>query len=177
MLRFFCSEFERWATTMTGTLNDETGEWENPQFKLNITYIDNILSFYVRATNNTGYDHYLLHVGENGSNANNPSRSFNKYFNQPLSYDAGSTETLIYNNVWDYSSTVYFHASFIPFDNYQFLGELHDEWQTPIIYQDPNTSPLFNVWTTLDLKTPFPLLHVKFIIRLSFIISSTDFYE
>ena len=177
VLSDIASTFERWATTMTGTLNDETGEWENPQFKLNIVYIDNILAFYVRATNNTGYDHYLLHIGENGSNANNPSKSFNKYFNQPLTYDAGSSETLIYNNVWDYSSTVYFHASFIPFDNYQLLGELHDEWNNPIIYQDPNTSPLFNIWTTLDLKTPFPLLHANFIIRISFIISSTDFYN
>ena len=63
------------------------------------------------------------------------------------------------------------------FPIHQFLGELNDEWNNPIIYQDPNTSPLFNIWITSDLKTPFPILHEHFIFRFTFIISSSDFYD
>ena len=90
---------------------------------------------------------------------------------------ADTAEVLVYQNVWDHSSTLYFHASFIPFDNYQYLGELYDKWQTPIIYQDPNSSPLFNIWITTNLKTPIPILHESFIFRFTFIISSDSQYR
>ena len=63
------------------------------------------------------------------------------------------------------------------FDNYQYLGELGDLWQNPIIYQDPNGSPLFNVWITTDLKNRIQILHETFIFRFSFIIDVEKYYE
>ena len=106
-----------------------------------------------------------------------PPESFYRLFNQPLNQSTNFMFELKLNNVWNRDGYLYFHSSFIPFDRYQFLGELHDEWNNPIVYQDPNGSPLFNVWTTLDLKTPYPILHEHFIIRITFIISSNDFYN
>ena len=170
-------KFYAWVTPLTGTLNDETNEYEDPQFKLYIEYTKNAMRLYIKPTQNSGNDHYFLHIVNFGSDAVNPSESFNIYFNQPKSYIADTDEVLVYQNVWDHASTLYFHASFIPFDNYQLLGELRDEWQTPIIYQDSNASPLFNIWITSDLKTPLPILHESFIFRFTFIISSESQYH
>ena len=106
-----------------------------------------------------------------------PSDSFNRLFNQPLNQSTNFIYELRLKNVWNRDGILYFHASFIPFDNYQFLGELHDEWQHPIIYQDTNTSPLFNIWITTDLKTPIPILHESFIFRFTFIISTESHFQ
>ena len=105
------------------------------------------------------------------------SESFNRIFNQPVTMFKELSEVLNYMNVWDRCSSLHFHASFIPFDNYQYLGELGDLWQNPIIYQDPNGSPLFNVWITTDLKNRIPILHETFIFRFSFIIDVEKYYE
>ena len=103
--------------------------------------------------------------------------SFNMYFNQPLDYEPPITKSLTLNNVWDRCSALQFHASFVPFDNYQYLGAIFDNWNKPIIYQDANTSPLFNVWITTDMKHPINLLYEEFIFRFTFIIASNDQYH
>ena len=103
--------------------------------------------------------------------------SFDRIFNQPYSGDINwSDKKIELKNVWDRSS-VNFHASFIPFDNYQYLGELGDFFNNPLVYQDPNSSPLFNIWTTLDFKTPYVILHEPFCFRFIFIISVAENYQ
>lgn len=111
------------------------------------------------------------------SDAAKPSESFNELLNQPKDYFPSAAQGLFYHNVWDRSTALNFHASFVPFDNYQNIGTIFDKWNTPIIYQDPNTSPLFNVWVTSDLKTPMKLLYESFVFRLTFIISTESQYH
>ena len=111
------------------------------------------------------------------SNTANPSSNFNKLLNQPLDYLPEFSYNLTYENVWDRSTPLNFHASFVPFDNYQYLGTIFDKWNEPIIYQDANSSPLFNVWITTDMKTPLKLLHESFIIRITFIIAVDSQYH
>ena len=105
------------------------------------------------------------------------NNSFDYVFNQPYSRDAIDyiNEIFLYN-VWDRNG-IQFHASFIPFDNYQYLGESGETWQNPIIFQEPNTSPLFNIWTTEDLKTPITVWHAQFIFRFTFILSLGKHYD
>ena len=110
-------------------------------------------------------------------NTTQPPTQLNVLLNQPTNYFPASSYYPKYENVWDRSTALNFHASFVPFDNYQNIGTVFDKWNNPIIYQDPNTSPLFNIWITTDLKTPIKLLYEEFIIRISFIISSNDFYN
>ena len=105
------------------------------------------------------------------------SESFNVWLNQPLDYFPAAATELVYENVWDRTSPLNFHASFVPFDNYQYLGAIFDNWNKPIIYQDANSSPLFNVWITTDMKTPIHLLHEQFIFRFTFIIATNDQYH
>ena len=106
-----------------------------------------------------------------------PSQSLNRLLNQPLDYFPAKSDEIVFDNVWDRNTALNFHASFVPFDNYQYLGTVFDKWNNPIIYQDANTSPLFNVWITTDMKTPIKLLHESFIIRITFIISSESQYH
>ena len=113
----------------------------------------------------------------NSANAANCSESFNIWLNQPKDYFPAAANELTYNNVWDRTSALNFHASFIPFDNYQYLGAIFDNWNKPIIYQDASASPLFNVWITTDMKHPINLLHEQFIFRFTFIISSDQQYS
>ena len=108
---------------------------------------------------------------------NKPSKSFNRIFNQPETMFQNLSSYLNYKNVWNRCSPLHFHASFIPFDNYQYLGEIGDTWQNPIVYQDPNGSPLFNVWVTTDLKNRIPIFHETFIFRFSFIIDVEKYFE
>ena len=146
-------------------------------YELNIDYANSELSIYVKSTASNRYVDIFL---SERADETLPPEGLNCFLNQPADYSETlefTTNMLIFKNVWDKEGPLYFHASFIPFDNYQFLGELNDEWNNPIIYQDPNTSPLFNIWITSDLKTPFPILHEHFIFRFTFIISSSDFYD
>lgn len=158
-------KFNSWASTSTDTKDYVlTYEFENT---------DNSLTF--RVLNEAGNTSYPIRFTSDDTNA--PSDSFNKFINQPSTYFPDYTTDLTYKNVWDRSTPLNFHASFVPFDNYQYLGTIFDKWQQPIIYQDPNTSPLFNVWTTTDLKTPLKILYESFIIRFTFIISSDSQYS
>ena len=111
------------------------------------------------------------------TNIVDPSTSFNQWLNQPLNYFPAASTKLVYNNVWDRTTALNFHASFIPFDNYQYLGAIFDNWNSPIIYQDPNASPLFNIWITTDMKTPINLLYEQFAFRFTFIIDSDGQYR
>ena len=126
---------------------------------------------------NNYYQFKIIDYNDVADSTKHPPETFYRFFNQPLDQPTDFIYELTLNNVWNRDDILYFHASFIPFDRYQFLGELYDEWNNPIVYQDPNSSPLFNVWTTLDLKTPFPILYEQFIIRITFIISSTEVYN
>ena len=133
------------------------------------------------ANNSDEYEVLLARQGikyqDNDSSKPIISCSFDEIFNQPYTPNDGTFHDLLtFYNVWD-RYILNFHASFVPFDTYQFLGSLGDVWNNPIIYQDPNTSPLFNVWTTADMKEPFPILHDSFIIRMTFIISSDSNYH
>ena len=168
------NDFEQWKQDVS---NDEDSELITSEFELDIQYLNNTLTFTIITESDSIYT-YKISIVERDGDTVSPAESLNRFINQPLDDSKHTPSTkIVYDNVWDHSSTLYFHASFIPFDNYQFLGELRDEWNNPIIFQDPNTSPLFNVWITSDLKTPFPILHENFIIRMSFIISSNDFYD
>ena len=111
------------------------------------------------------------------TDSSKPPSALNRILNQPLDYFPAATSKITYSNVWDRSTSLHFHASFVPFDNYQYLGDFLEKWYTPIIYQDANTSPLFNVWITTDMKTPLKLLHESFVIRITFIISSESQYH
>lgn len=153
----------------------------NQSFAIDIQYKNNQLTF--QAIDISGqHDDYVIGLTKNdiekdATNTHIISCSFDEIFNQPYSDNDGNLHDLItLNNVWD-RYILNFHASFIPFDNYQYLGDLGDKWNNPIIYQDPNTSPLFNVWTTTDMKTSFPILHEDFIFRFTFIISSESQYH
>ena len=134
----------------------------------------NTLSF--RVYNGAGTTQYPIRFIESDDSDAAPT-AFNMFINQPSTYFPDYTENLTYNNVWDRTTALNFHASFVPFDNYQNLGTIFDKWQTPIIYQDANASPLFNVWITTDMKTTLKLLYESFIIRLTFIISSDSQYS
>ena len=161
---------------------DESIEKEQ-HFDFSIDYIDNILTFEVKSKSGTAAGTYALelHTAPIG-NQNIIDNSFQRVFNQPyttLSIYNSVDGIIRFKDVWDRSDTdpLYFHASFIPFDNYQYLGSLGDSWNTPIVYQDPNTSPLFNIWTTTDMKNIFKILHEPFIIRFTFIISTESQYS
>ena len=128
---------------------------------------------------------YSICLTKNGIKRKNPSDDtspiiespFDEIFNQPFTENDGNQHSIItLHNVWD-RNNLNFHASFVPFDNYQYFGPLGVEYQNPIIFQDPATSPIFNIWTTTNLKTHFPVLHETFIIRITFIISSDSQYR
>ena len=170
--------FTEWATVIDPITSEDDENVILPGMKLNAIYSNNTLKLRVQPDNqDMEYSYYKIKITNTASDTTHPSESFNEVFNQSKSLFLDLSEELVYTNVWDRETKIYFHASFIPFDNYQFLGELNDEWNNPIIYQDPNTSPLFNIWTTTDLKTPFPILHENFIIRMTFIISSDSQYH
>lgn len=144
---------------------------------LTYAFYDNTLSLQVIDKDNNPFSIKVVHLNEtNYGDKSAPAVPFNQVLNQPLNTLLPFSENLLYYNVWD-RRNLYFHASFIPFDTYQFLGSCNTIYPHPIVYQDPNTSPLFNVWTTMDLKTPFHVLHERFIIRISFIISTESSYE
>ena len=147
------TKFDAWQTDLSGE-NNSTIETD---FDFSVEYADHTLTFKIEPDEDATYN-YKITLGSRKDDTIYPAQSFNRFINQPLTFqNLTPSTTITYNNVWDHSSTLYFHASFIPFDNYQYLGELRDEWNNPIIYQDPNTSPLFNKWITSDLKTPFPI--------------------
>lgn len=161
---------------------DKFDEWANKDnehnLEINFEYFNNThnnqLIIDIFTPNSTAQHQFRIHNKEDSSI---PSSSFNELLNQPASYFPDTAFSLAYHNVWDRSTALNFHASFVSFDNYQYLGTVFDKWQTPIIYQDPNSSPLFNVWITVDLKTPFKLLYESFIFRFTFIISSESQYH
>ena len=155
-------EFDKWKTRNSLSL------------ELCTEYSGSSLHMYVYSNDNE--DVYKIKICD-GLDESKCSESFNRIFNQPLTTFKDLSEELIYEGVWDRSSMLHFHASFIPFDNYQYLGELGDLWQNPVIYQDPNGSPLFNIWITTDLKNRIPILHETFIFRFSFIIDVEKYYE
>ena len=143
----------------------------NSDFVIDISYAYNKIE--ILAVSNANY---TIGLTKSFYTPGSLPNSFDEFFNQPYSADdTNYYDILDINNVWD-RCVLNFHASFIPFDTYQYLGDLGDIWQKPIIYQDPNASALFKVWTTLDLKTPFHIYHESFIIRISFIISSENSY-
>ena len=158
------------VSTFNSSIND---------VRLNAYYLNDELRFSIApASGSSTYDLKIVDsTSSSSSNTYYPPTSFNIFFNQPLDYLQDFSSVLIFKNVWDRTNEINFHASFIPFDNYQYLGKLGDKWNNPIIYQDPNTSPLFNVWITTDLKTPLPILHEEFVIRITFIISSDSQYH
>lgn len=148
-------------------------------FLLSIEYVDNCLKLSVDPLSDSTKTYQFKIIDfTSGSPATSkvPSASWNKILNQPLNTFHDFTPLIEYENVWDRNTSLHFHASFIPFDTYQYLGTLSDTWQNPIIYQDPNSSPLFNIWITSDLKRPLSILHETFIFRISFIISSESCY-
>lgn len=146
---------------------------ENPNILLNIAYQNNVFS--IEALHPTGSTTYTIKITKDDKDDNNVN-SWDRLFNQPYSGDIDFTDKIELKNVWD-RKTVNFHASFIPFDNYQYLGKLNDKWDKPVIYQDPNSSPLFNIWTTTDLKNVLPILYEDFVFRFTFIISSDSHYN
>ena len=96
------------------------------------------------------------------------------YGNICSTLQTNSTEASVkISNVWD-RQTLNFHCSMIPFDNYQYLGALNQQWTKPILYQDPHGSQVFYIWTTSDMKNVNLPLHEKFIIRLVFYLDSLD---
>ena len=178
--RFLCSLVIPERTSTTDILNriaDEFDKWKTKNslsLELSTEYYGSNLSMYVYS--NSDENIYKIKICDVGDEEKS-SESFNRIFNQPLTTFKDLSEVLEYKNVWDRSSQLHFHASFIPFDNYQYLGELGDIWQNPVIYQDPNGSPLFNIWITTDLKNRIPILHETFIFRFSFIIDVEKYYE
>ena len=160
-------------------LNDLLSEFNQNDQHLELHYSfnnrTNQLKFYCSSTQDPSTN-YKIRFHVNGETTQ-PSIAFNKLINQPENYFPASSYFPTYENVWDRATALNFHASFVPFDNYQNIGTVFDKWDSPIIYQDPNTSPLFNVWITSDLKTPLTLLHESFIFRFTFIISSENQYH
>ena len=104
------------------------------------------------------------------------SESWNRLMNQPLEKPCDYANIHTYKNVWN-KLNLYFHASFVPYDNYQYIGAVKDIWYKPIIYQYTNASPIFKIWTTIDMINPLIILHEKFYVRLSFVLSSDDKYD
>ena len=161
-------------------INDRFNEWITGQNVVLITEYDpkeSKLSFGVK-----NYEDDQLGIFENiqftaYNDSSKPSESLNRLLNQPLDYFPAKTDRIDFYNVWDRSTSLNFHASFVPFDNYQYLGAIFDKWNEPIIYQDANASPLFNVWITTNLKTPIKLLYESFIIRITFIIATDSQYH
>ena len=150
---------------------DEYTTAHNNDYEIDIAFANNQVEIQAVSTAN-----YKIGISKSFYTSGQLPNSFDEIFNQPYSAnDTNYYDILVIKNVWD-RCVLNFHASFIPFDTYQYLGDLGDIWQKPIIYQDPNASALFKVWTTLDLKTPFHVLHESFIIRISFIISSENSY-
>ena len=146
-----------------------------------IDYENNTMTFQVIHSGGDEYDISLTKndiVHEDNDSSKPIIRSpFDELFNQPFTDNDGEFHDIItFHNVWD-RFLLDFHSSLIPFDNYQYLGGINDKWNNPIIYQDPNTSPLFDVWTTTDLKTPVKILYENFVIRMTFIISSENQYH
>ena len=169
-------------TDITNIIIEKFNNWvsdKGKDYELQIEYEFNTLKMKVIRDNLndtvTNFSFAILHI----SSSTKVPESLNILLNQPLNYNEYHTpkEEHIFNNVWDRVSPLHFHASFIPFDNYQYLGALFEKWYTPIIYQDTNTSPLFNIWITTDLKNEFPIFHEEFIIRITFIISSESQYS
>lgn len=156
-------KFKTWATA------------NSKDFVLTYDYENRSNTLHFRVYNGAGTQYPIRFIESDDSSA--APTAFNMFINQPYSYFPDYTENLTYNNVWDRATALNFHASFVPFDNYQNLGTIFDKWQTPIIYQDANASPLFNVWITTDMKTTLKLLYESFIIRLTFIISSESQYS
>ena len=157
------NEFEQWANAKS--LNGyHLATYLNNDNKLIIRLLD---------SDDTKINFKITSVDD----GNAGSKSFNVWLNQPLDYFPAEAKGLVYENVWDRTSPLNFHASFVPFDNYQYLGAIFDNWNKPIIYQDANSSPLFNVWITTDMKTPIHLLHEQFIFRFTFIIATNDQYH
>lgn len=144
-----------------------------PNLKLCVHYSEMVLTFYIEHTAKDDYNIKICDIKD----VNKPSESFNRVFNQPMDMFLDFYQELDYYNVWNRCAPLHFHASFIPFDNYQYLGEIGDTWQNPIVYQDPNGSPLFNVWVTTDLKNRIPIRYETFIFRFSFIIDVEKYYE
>ena len=150
---------------------DEYTTAHNNDYEIDISFANNQVE--IQAVSNASY---TIGLTKSFYTSGQLPNSFDEIFNQPYSAnDTNYYDILVIKNVWD-RCVLNFHASFIPFDTYQYLGDLGDIWQKPIIYQDPNASALFKVWTTLDLKTPFHIYHESFIIRISFIISSENSY-
>ena len=148
-------------------------------YTLSLNYVDNSLTMSIGSASKTKtYEFRIVDINSSGESESikTPSESFNKLFNQRLDMIRPFSSSTTYENVWDRETLLHFHASFIPFDSYQYLGVLYDTWQKPVVYQDPNTSPIFNVWTTTDLKKTIPILHEIFIFRFTFIISTDQNY-
>ena len=169
---------------LNAQINDP--ELERP-INIGVEYKNNTLQFGLALTNfaETGYDYRIGIQNVRSTHPPQPlvvgeecilDHSFERIFNQPETTYTEFAELLTFKNVWD-RRTLFFHASFIPFDNYQYLGTINDCWNNPIVYQDPNTSPLFNIWTTTDLKNKFSVLHENFIIRFTFILDVEHSYE
>ena len=145
-------------------------------FILTYDYENRSNSFFFMMYNRAGTTKYKIRFTDPVSKTEPPDQ-FNILLNQPMTYFPDYQEIVYYSNVWDRTTALNFHASFVPFDNYQNLGTIFDKCQTPIIYQDPNSSPLFNVWITTDMKKPLKLLYESFLIRMTFIISSESQYQ
>ncbi|MBR4634430.1 hypothetical protein IKO50_05830 [bacterium] len=158
------NKFEEWAT--------------DTNYHMELRYVfsqDSSLQFACWDTNDKTINYKLrFHLNDVPTQ---PSTGLNRLLNQPLDYFPESSFYPKFDNVWDRTTALNFHASFVPFDNYQNIGTIFDKWNNPIVFQDPNTSPLFNIWITTDLKTPIPILYEDFIFRFTFIISSNDFYN
>ena len=162
-------------------LNDVLAEFNNNSAELELRYEfnnrTNQLKFSCWSTNLSHLDtNYKIRFNAAGDTTH-PSIQLNRLLNQPEDYFPASTYYPTFDNVWDRTTALNFHASFVPFDNYQNIGTVFDKWNNPIIYQDTNTSPLFNVWITSDLKTPIKLLYETFIFRFTFIISSESHFQ
>ena len=166
-------------TSLYDVLNDILSIFNDNTANLELRYTydnrTNQLKFSCWSTQNASTN-YKIRFHADGD-PSQPPRQLNILINQPTDYFPDFSYYPTYENVWDRTTALNFHASFVPFDNYQNIGTIFDKWQTPIIYQDPNTSPLFNIWITSDLKTPLSLLYEEFIFRFTFIISSADHYE
>lgn len=165
-------------TSITDTLNKVIEEFDKNkpttihELTLHFEYKNTSITLYSKSKD----INYKIKICDT-MDVNKPSESFNRLFNQPMDTFFDFAQKLTYKNVWNRCSPLHFHASFIPFDNYQYLGELCDTWQNPIVYQDPNGSPLFSVWITTDLKNRIPILYETFIFRFSFIIDVEKYYE
>ena len=158
--------FKAWNTTITSKKADHT---------LFIEYNDyHTINFYVIGVDKTSKTESTTKIKITSiDDESKPSDSFNIFFNQPPNHYLDYSEELTYTNVLSGMEDIYFHASLIPFDTYRYLGKVGTIYPKPIVYQDPNSSPIFTVWTTLNFKDPFPI-YQDFIIRFSFVLSYED---